>query len=429
MKSEKRRANFYSTLLDDHNNNKSFTSWTGPLKIVLIYAIFGTAWIVISDWLVYEFYSERQYVATPQTVKGIACIVATSVLVFWLAYRARARIELEMKAKQLESAQELTSATLASVGEAVLVIDPAKRVILECNRAAEDIFGYTKEELIGHSTEMIHLNRESFEEFGKNSEPVLDETGIYRTETRMKRKDGSVIDTENVVSIMSKRLGFMRGVVSVVRDVTESNRAKDNLKRALEQVRNALGVTIQVMVSTIEVRDPYTSGHQQRVAHLARAIAGEMTLNRDRIDGIYMMGIVHDIGKISIPAEILAKPGRLTDVEYALVKEHPQIGYDILKDVESPWPLAEVVRQHHERMDGSGYPRNLKGEEILLEARIMAVADVIESMASHRPYRPSLGIDAALDEIESGSGVLYDSDVVETVLRLFREKGYVLPTV
>jgi len=384
---------------------------------------------VISDWLVYEFYSERQYVATPQTVKGIACIVATSVLVFWLAYRARARIELEMKAKQLESAQELTSATLASVGEAVLVIDPAKRVILECNRAAEDIFGYTKEELIGHSTEMIHLNRESFEEFGKNSEPVLDETGIYRTETRMKRKDGSVIDTENVVSIMSKRLGFMRGVVSVVRDVTESNRAKDNLKRALEQVRNALGVTIQVMVSTIEVRDPYTSGHQQRVAHLARAIAGEMTLNRDRIDGIYMMGIVHDIGKISIPAEILAKPGRLTDVEYALVKEHPQIGYDILKDVESPWPLAEVVRQHHERMDGSGYPRNLKGEEILLEARIMAVADVIESMASHRPYRPSLGIDAALDEIESGSGVLYDSDVVETVLRLFREKGYVLPTV
>ncbi|OPL12709.1 MAG: metal-dependent phosphohydrolase [delta proteobacterium MLS_D] len=245
----------------------------------------------------------------------------------------------------------------------------------------------------------------------------------------MKRKNGNIIATENVVSVMSKRLGFMSGVVSVVRDVTESNRAKENLKRALEQVRNALGVTIQVMVSTIEARDPYTAGHQQRVAHLARAVAGEMALSQERIDGIYMMGIVHDIGKISIPAEILAKPGRLTDVEYALVKEHPRIGYDILKDVESPWPLAEVVRQHHERMDGSGYPRNLKGEEILLEARIMAVADVIESMASHRPYRPSLGIDAALDEIASGSGVLYDSDVVEAVLRLFREKGYVLPTV
>jgi len=429
VKSEKRRTDFYSTLLDDKNNDKSFTSWTGPLKIVLIYAIFGTAWIVISDWLVYEFYSERQHMNAPQTVKGIAYIVATSLLVYWLAYRARARVELEIKAKQLKSAQELISATLASVGEAVLVIDPSTRVILECNKAAEDIFGYTKEELINHSTEMIHIDRKSFEEFGKNSEPVLAETGIYRAATLMKRKNGNIIATENVVSVMSKRLGFMSGVVSVVRDVTESNRAKENLKRALEQVRNALGVTIQVMVSTIEARDPYTAGHQQRVAHLARAVAGEMALSQERIDGIYMMGIVHDIGKISIPAEILAKPGRLTDVEYALVKEHPRIGYDILKDVESPWPLAEVVRQHHERMDGSGYPRNLKGEEILLEARIMAVADVIESMASHRPYRPSLGIDAALDEIASGSGVLYDSDVVEAVLRLFREKGYVLPTV
>ena len=172
------------------------------------------------------------------------------------------------------------------------------------------------------------------------------------------------------------------------------------------------------------MKDPYTAGHQQRVSDLARSIAKEMGLSADQRDFIRTASAIHDIGKISIPAEILSKPTKLTNLEFNLIKTHAQSGYDILKDIEFPWPVADVVRQHHERMDGSGYPQGLKGNDILLEARIMAVADVVEAIASHRPYRPSLGIDFALDDISRNKGILYDADVVDACLKLFREKGY-----
>jgi len=201
-------------------------------------------------------------------------------------------------------------------------------------------------------------------------------------------------------------------------------KAEESLKKTLESLRKAVGATIQVMVSAVEARDPYTAGHQLRVADLARTIATEMGLSKDRIEGIRIAGSIHDIGKLSIPSEILSKPAKLSDIEFSLIKEHSRSGYEILKNVESPWPLAEIVYQHHERMDGSGYPRNLKGEEILMEARIMAVTDVVEAMASHRPYRPALGIDAAMKEIEDNRGILYDADVVDVCLRLFRKKDW-----
>ncbi|HBB16953.1 MAG TPA: hypothetical protein DCZ97_08110, partial [Syntrophus sp. (in: bacteria)] len=188
----------------------------------------------------------------------------------------------------------------------------------------------------------------------------------------------------------------------------------------------AIGTTIQVLASAVESRDPYTAGHQTRSANLARTIAVEMGLPQDKIEGIRMAGSIHDIGKLSIPAEILSKPTKLSEIEFALIKAHSQRGFEMLKDVKSPWPLAEIVYQHHERMDGSGYPRNLKGEEILIEARILSVADVVEAMASHRPYRPGLGIDAALSEIEKNRGLFYDDAVADACLRLFREKGFKL---
>ncbi|MBW2561056.1 MAG: HD domain-containing protein, partial [Deltaproteobacteria bacterium] len=219
-----------------------------------------------------------------------------------------------------------------------------------------------------------------------------------------------------------KPIGF-RGISN---DITERKQAEETLKDTLESLRKSLGVTIQVMVSAIEARDPYTAGHQIRVADLARTIATEMGLPHEKIDGIRMAGSIHDIGKLSIPAEILSKPTKLSDIEFSLIKEHSRKGYEMLKEVESPWPLAEIVYQHHERMDGSGYPRNLKGDEIFMDARIMAVADVVEAMASHRPYRPSLGIDAALEEIEKNRGTLYDEAVANVCLRLFREKGFQL---
>lgn len=203
--------------------------------------------------------------------------------------------------------------------------------------------------------------------------------------------------------------------------------AKENLQRALESLKKSVGATIEVITSAVEARDPYTAGHQVRSASLASSIAEEMGLPEDQIDGIRMAGHIHDIGKLSVPSEILTKPTKLTDLEFALIKEHSLSGYEMLKNVESPWPLAQVVYQHHERMDGSGYPRKLKGDEILIEARIIAVSDVVESMASHRPYRPSLGLEAALEEIEKNKGILYDAAVAEACLRLFREKNYRLP--
>jgi HD-GYP domain-containing protein (c-di-GMP phosphodiesterase class II) len=212
----------------------------------------------------------------------------------------------------------------------------------------------------------------------------------------------------------------------VYQDITERKQAEEKLHQTLDRLSKAFGATVQVMVSAIEMRDPYTSGHQLRSANLACAIAKEMELPQDKIDGLRMAGSIHDIGKLSIPAEILSKPTKLTNIEFSLIKEHSRIGYEMLKDVESPWPLAQIVYQHHERMDGFGYPRNLKGDEIIMEARIMAVADVVESMASHRPYRPALGIDIALEEIEKNRGILYDAAVSDACLRLFREKGYKL---
>jgi len=215
-------------------------------------------------------------------------------------------------------------------------------------------------------------------------------------------------------------------VLAFVRDITDRKRAEEELQRTLESLRKAFGATIQVMVSAVETRDPYTAGHQIRSADLARAIATEMGLPHEKIEGIRVAGSIHDIGKLSIPAEILSKPTRLTKIEFSLIKEHVKKGYEMLKDVESPWPLAEIVYQHHERMDGSGYPRNLKGEEILIEARILTVADVVEAMASHRPYRPGLGIDAAIEEISKERGILYDPEVVDACVKLFQEKRHSL---
>jgi putative nucleotidyltransferase with HDIG domain len=197
-----------------------------------------------------------------------------------------------------------------------------------------------------------------------------------------------------------------------------------HLKDALSQLRLTLGTIIQAMGTTLERRDPYTAGHQRRVADLARAIATEMGLPADSIEAIRSAATVHDIGKIAVPAEILSKPGKLTDTEFELIKCHAKIGYDILKGIDFPWPIARFVLQHHERTDGSGYPAGLSGDDILLEARILGVADVVEAMAAHRPYRPAIGLEGALAEITKNKGRFYDASVVEACLRLFAEKRF-----
>ena len=203
----------------------------------------------------------------------------------------------------------------------------------------------------------------------------------------------------------------------------KQKQAEAKLQQTVDNLRKAIGTTIHVLVSALESKESYAAGHQSRSADIARAIATAMGLDHDKIEGIRMAGSIHDIGKLSIPAPILNKPTPLTKIEVSMIKEHAQKGYEMLKDVESPWPLAEIVYQHHERMNGSGYPRNLKGDEILMEARILAVSDVLESMSSPRPYRKSLGIEVALEEIEKNKGFLYDQTVADTCLKLFRERN------
>ncbi|MFT7823640.1 MAG: HD domain-containing phosphohydrolase [Sulfurimonas sp.] len=193
-------------------------------------------------------------------------------------------------------------------------------------------------------------------------------------------------------------------------------------------LREGMEQTILAIAATVESRDPYTAGHQKRVAELSMAIAEEMGLDQEEAEGIRFAATIHDLGKIQIPAEILSKPGRLTDIEYKLIQTHPQAGYDIIKDVRFPWPVAQIILQHHEHFDGSGCPRGLKGEEILLGARIIAVADVIEAISSHRPYRSALGIPTALEEIKKGRGSAYDPDVVDACLNLFNQKRFTFNT-
>ena len=197
-----------------------------------------------------------------------------------------------------------------------------------------------------------------------------------------------------------------------------------DLQERVKELKRAMDATIETMSKIVEAKDPYTAGHQQRVSQLATAIAKELNFSEDKIEGIRIASLIHDIGKIGLPTEILSKPIKLSDIEFSLIKEHPQIGYNILKSIDFSYPVAQIILQHHERLNGSGYPNHLKGDQIFLEAYIIGVADVVEAMSSHRPYRPALGIDKALEEISKNRGILYNPEVVDTCLKLFKEKGF-----
>jgi putative nucleotidyltransferase with HDIG domain len=219
---------------------------------------------------------------------------------------------------------------------------------------------------------------------------------------------------------------FLRTVTDLLSGILVHRQTQQHLEAALSRVRQTLGTVVQAMGTTLETRDPYTAGHQRRVADLARAIATEMGLSADQIDAVRTAATIHDIGKISVPAELLCKPTRLSATEFELIKLHSKVGYDILKGIDFVWPIAQIVLQHHERLDGSGYPAGLRGEHILLESRIIAVADVVEAMSTHRPYRAAVGLDGALAEITKNKGVTFDASAVEACVKLFTQKGFKL---
>ncbi len=304
-----------------------------------------------------------------------------------------------------------------AVPNPIFLLDPDGRIIRH-NQATAALAGKPGSDVLGrYCCEVVH-----------GSSAPIENCPFIRVK-RSKRKEELVLETDGrwlqlIVHPVLDDDGNLIGAVHNIEDITEHRQAEQRVAETLNRLRGALGGIIQVISATVETRDPYTAGHQKRVANLAQAIAREMGLSADRVDGLRTAGIIHDLGKVSIPAEILSKPTKLSEIEYKIIQVHPQTGHDILIDIDFPWPLAEMILQHHERINGSGYPKGLKGEDILLEARILAVADVVEAIASHRPYRPGHGIETALLEIEKNSGILYDPAAADTCLKLFREKGF-----
>ena len=256
----------------------------------------------------------------------------------------------------------------------------------------------------------------------ERAEQLLKKGSCSPFEYRGVRKNGDIRQVLEVLTSITYR--GKRAILGNVKDITEIRQVKEELQQSYERLKKTMDATIETMSRMIEAKDPYTAGHQQRVSQLAVAIAKELNFSPDKIEEVRITSLIHDIGKIGTPTEILTKPTGLTDIEFGLIKNHSQVGHDILKSINFSFPIAQIVLQHHEKIDGSGYPRGLKGDEILLEAKIICVADVVEAMSSHRPYRPALGIDAALEEISKNRGILYDPEIANICLRLFKEKGF-----
>jgi PAS domain S-box-containing protein len=304
-----------------------------------------------------------------------------------------------------------------------IVIDDREGNFEYANERYAEMFGYSLEEIKNQSIRSI-VHPDDIERITKNHKGRLEGNKVPgRYEFKGIRKDGSLFYLEvDVVAL--KEVGKNAGTRSYLWDISDRKRTEMEVLETMRKLRETLNGTINAIALTVEARDPFTSGHQRRVADLARTIAAEMGLPKDQIEGVRSAGVIHDLGKIGVPADLLSKPSKLSNAEFELIKIHPQIAFDILKDIEFPWPIAAIIYQHHERMNGSGYPQGLSDDSILLEARILAVADVVEAMSSHRPYRPSLGLKNTLNEISTNKGILYDPAVADTCLKLFKEKKY-----
>ena len=338
---------------------------------------------------------------------------------------ARNITDRKAAAEAIEESEKRFMDVLYAAGDAIMLIDG--ETFVDCNEAAVRMLEYSSRDdlLMTHPWELSPAEqpdgRSSFEKAGKMIKAAF-EKGFHRFEWIHRKAGGEDFPVEVSLTAITYR---GKAVLHCLwRDLTEKKQAEEALKESLARTTEVQDGTIEALATLSEVRDPYTAGHQRRVTRLACAVARELGLPADRVAGLRVMGLLHDMGKISVPAEILSKPGKLSDTEFAIIKSHAQAGYEIVKEIRFPWPVAEVILQHHERLDGSGYPQGLQGDEIVLDAKILAVADVVEAMVSHRPYRPALGIELALEEIAQKKGVLYDPEVVDACLKLFAEKGF-----
>jgi len=327
-------------------------------------------------------------------------------------YRIEKILKEQRVEKKLKESEEKYRALFENTGTATMIIEEDETISM-INTQGEKLSGYSKEEIENKMKLTDFVIPEDMEKI-KKYHIARKKAG----ENPPTKYEFHFIDKKSKIKNIFLKVGIMPGskksIASLI-DITENKKSEERLKKTMD-------AAIDTISKIVEAKDPYTAGHQQRVSLLATAIAKELNLSPDKVEEIRIASLIHDIGKISIPAEILSKSTTLSDIEFSLVKGHSQIGYDILKSIDFSYPVAQIVLQHHERLDGSGYPNNLKGDEILLEAKIIGVADIVEAMSSHRPYRPALGIDAALEEITKNKAILYDSKVVDACLKIFKKK-------
>ncbi|MBN1153117.1 MAG: PAS domain-containing protein [Dehalococcoidia bacterium] len=334
------------------------------------------------------------------------------------------------QAEEREKQQRVFSEALMETSPAcILVVDSDGKVVF-ANAETDRVLGLSRDGVVGmvfgEDFRLLDISGAPVpEEQLPVSRVFLTRQPLYSTEYAFDSPTGRRIFSISAAPLFDETGSVLHGVATV-EDISDIKRHAQELEQAVERLQKAMYATVEAMSATVEMRDPYTASHQRRVTVVACAIARELGAGKDSVLALTVAGRMHDLGKLKVPTEILTRPGKLSALELQMMKEHPQATYDLLKGIDFPWPVAEICLQHHERLDGSGYPQGLTGEQMLPEARILAVADVFESMSSHRPYRPALGVKAALAELQQHSGTLYDADAVDACVRLVRAKGFTL---
>ncbi|MGB4703747.1 MAG: HD domain-containing phosphohydrolase [Candidatus Saccharicenans sp.] len=322
--------------------------------------------------------------------------------------------------RQPEGKEKLLASLISEASTPVFVVQDG--IIRFASKAAYEFFGYQPEEITGTAIDSYLTEDQKDEIMNLYHQRLINRPVRKKIETRIRHRDGHSVDVAVELNLVFHDGNYFE--IVIMHDISELKKIQTLRQVALEKTRAAFEATINILNKLVAAKDPYTVSHQKRVADLAVSIATEMGLEPEQIDGLRLASQIHDIGKIIVPSEILSKPGIIIPSEMALIRNHVQFAYELLKDIEFHYPVAEIVYQHHERLDGSGYPRALRGDEIILEAKILAVADVVEAMVSHRPYRVAYSLEETLNELERNKGILYDEKVVEVSIKLFREKNY-----
>jgi len=383
------------------------------LRIVGLYVLCAALYILFSDQLLALLTTDPGVTARMQTAKGWGFVAVTGALLYALIQRSLGIVLASREAARQSEQYFRNTFEQAAVGIAHVGLDGRS---LRVNRKLCDMLGYSAEELrVLHVEDFTHP--EDIQSDLEQARRLLD-GGIstYTLEKRYRHKNGATVWGNLTIALHRNEQGEPEYFIAVVEDISARKAAEERAHSASAALDQALLQLVQALTRSVEKRDPYTAGHHEHTSRLAAAIARRMDLPANEVEGIRLGGQIHDLGNIYVPTEILNRPGKLNDYEYALVKTHPQMGYDILKDVDLPWPVRDMILQHQERLDGSGYPHGLKGEEIGLGARIIAVADVVEAMTSHRPYRPALSLEQAVAELRRGRGLTYDARVVDACL-------------